>query len=159
MKLRDLFWIGLVIWWGGALVGQLSGIGIIHAISVNIFGLLTIALGVFLIGRLLWRRLSGPKAQGGTIDPTIGKAFGQGMGIYSTFNVPEEARDPIERAVQADAFKPKGKMRDGAELLHVQTPTQDYLVIVEVTDAILVRAAYTVTADTLDQRVEGLLTA
>ena len=165
MKLRDLFWIGLAIWWGGAVVGKLTGIGIIHGISVNIFGLLTIILGVFLLGRWLLRKATGgeakPEGQAGdpVIDPRTSKPFGQGLGIHSTFNVPEEARDTIERAIQNDMFKPKGKTEEGRELLYIQTPMQDWIAVVEVTDAIMITAAYETSAETVDQQVADYLSA
>ncbi len=162
MKLRSIFWIGLAIWWGGALIGQLTGNGVIHGISVNIFGLLTIILGVFLLGRWLVKKMSGgPKPQGHAdipvIDPRTSKPFGQGMGIYSTFNVPEQARDTIERAIQNDMFKPKGKTDEGRELLYITTPAQDWLAVVEVTDAIMVTAAYKTTAEAVDKQVADYL--
>lgn len=163
MKLRDLFWTGLAIWWGGGLVGKLTGIGIIHGISVNIFGLLTIILGVFLLGRWAFRKMSGGSspspAQGDPTDPRTGLRIGEGMGIYSTINVPEEARDTIERAIQNDMFKPKGKAEEGRELLYIQTPTQDWLAVVEVTDAIMITAAYKTSADTVDLQVADYLSA
>lgn len=167
MKLRDLFWTGLAIWWGGALLGKLTGIGIIHGISVNIFGLLTIILGIFLLGRWLLRKATGegakPEGQANgaddSTDPRAGLKIGEGMGIYSTFNVPEEARDTIERAIQNDMFKPKGKTEEGRELLYIQTPTQDWLAVVEVTDAIMITAAYRTTAETVDKQVADYLSA
>ncbi len=162
MKLRDLFWIGLAIWWGGALVGKLTGIGIIHGVSVNIFGLLTIILGVFLLGRWILRKLlEGGQAvsNGDPTDPRTGFKIGDGMGIFSTFSVPEETRDVIERAIQNDNFKPKGKTEDGRELIYIQTPTQDWLAVVEVTDAIMVTAAYKTSAERVDQDVADYLSA
>ncbi|MGX1803013.1 hypothetical protein ACWIDJ_11840 [Brevundimonas naejangsanensis] len=165
MKLRNIFWVGLAIWWGGALIGQLTGNGVIHAISVNIFGLLTTILGVFLLGRWLLRKATGGgmkpegQADGSVINPRTSKPFGEGMGIYSTFNVPEEARDTIERAIQNDMFKPKGKDDEGRELLYITTPMQDWLAVVEVTDAIMVTAAYKTTAQTVDKDVADYLSA
>ena len=163
MKLRDMFWTGLAIWWGGALVGQLSGIGIIRAISVNIFGLLTIVLGIFLLGRWAWRKMSAGgqsiEGQDDASDPRTGLKIGEGMVIFSMVGVPEEARDVIERAIQNDNFKPKGKAEEGLELLHIQTPTQDWLAVVEVTDAILITSARKTSADTVDQQVADYLSA
>ena len=121
-------------------------------------------LGVFLLGRWLLRNATGGakaegQADGPVINPRTSKPFGEGMGIYSTFNVPEEARDTIERAIQNDMFKPKGKTEEGRELLYITTPTQDWLAVVEVTDAIMITAAYKTSADTVDQQVADYLSA
>lgn len=72
-------------------------------------------------------------------------------------SVPIEARDIIERAIQADAFKPKAKTSSGAEILLVQTPADDWLAIVEVTDAIIIRSVRKVSnGQTLDEQVAAL---
>lgn len=163
MKLRDVFWIGLAIWWGGGLVGRLSGIRVIHEVSVNIVGSLTCLLGLFLFGRWAWRKLSGtdqaPAAGHHASDSRTGLKIGEGMGIFSTISVPEEARDVIERAIQNDMFKPKGKTEQGWQLLYIQTPTQDWLAVVQVTDAIMVMSAYKTTAETVDKQAADYLSA
>lgn len=156
MKLRTIFFIGLALWWGGALIATVIGSLLLKEIAVNIIGGLTCLLGLFLLARWGWRKLVG---RGAPITSHAKAPFGRGMGIYSMTSVPEEARDPIERAIQADAFKPKGKTGDGAELLFIQTPSQDWLVVVEVTDAIMIRAAYKTTADTVDQQATDYLLA
>lgn len=163
MKLRNVFWIGLFIWIGGALIGTLGNSLLIKEIAVNIFGSLTILLGLFLLARLAWRKVSGnPSAD--TSKQMLGgqpSAFsrGRGMAIYSTVNVPAQARDLIERAIQNDNFKPKGKTGSGRELIYIPTPTQDWLAVVEVTDAIMVTAAYPTSADKVDQQVADYLAA
>lgn len=81
------------------------------------------------------------------------------MGIFSTISVPEEARDVIERAIQNDMFKPKGKTEQGRQLLYIQTPTQDWLAVVQVTDAIMVMSAYKTTAETVDKQAADYLSA
>lgn len=163
MKLRDIFWIGVVIWIGGALVATAIDSLLLKEIAVNIFGSLTCLLGLFLLGRWAWRKISGGNssipAQGDPTDRRTGHRISEGMGIYSTFNVPEEARDTIERAIQNDMFKPKGKTEEGRELLYIQTPTQDWLAVVEVTDAIMIIAAYKTSADTVNQEVADYLSA
>ena len=52
------FWC-LAIWLLGGALGQIEHISIIHEISVNIFGSLTIILGLVIAGRWAWRKSRG----------------------------------------------------------------------------------------------------
>lgn len=149
--MKTAFWICLVIWIGGGAIGQVTGNQTIHAISVNIFGLITIALGLIMLGRWAWRKFSKAGDSG---------SLRRGMPIMSMTGVDPKAADVCERAIQADAFKPMGKNADGSELIHIQSPHQDYLAVVEVVDgAIYLKAAYTTSSDKLAQDVESLLEA
>lgn len=163
MKLREIFGIGVVIWIGGALVATAINSLLLKEIAVNIFGSLTCLLGLFLLGRWSWRKISGggssSPVQSDPTDPRTGLKIGEGMGIFSTFSIPEEARDTIERAIQNNNFKPKGKTEEGRELLHIQTPTQDWIAVVEVTDAIMITSAFKTSPETVEKDVAGYLSA
>jgi hypothetical protein len=152
MKLRNWFWIGLAVWVvGGFLRSQ---------IVINVVGSSTILLGLFLLGRWGWRKLSGAgphRDQNAATAARTNMPSGHGMSIFSALSVPEEARDVIERAIQHDNFKPKGRTEAGWELLYVQTPTQDWLAVVEVTDAIMVMSAFKTTAGAVDQHATEYL--
>jgi len=56
--MRNLLLTFAVIWIGGAIVGRTTGIDTIFYISVNLFGSLTILLGVFMAGRWAWRKIA-----------------------------------------------------------------------------------------------------
>ncbi len=147
--MTSAFWICLAIWLGGAALGQLTGNRAIHAISVNVFGLITIGLGVVMMVRWAWRRLFGSAS---------GSSLRQGMPIMSMVGVDSKLADVCERAIQAEAFKPVGKRPDGSELLHIQSPYQDYLAHVEVVNgAIYLNAVYPTSRDRLAQDVESYL--
>lgn len=147
--MKTAFWICLVVWLGGALLGQLTGNDLIHAISVNLFGLITIALGLIMLARWAWRKFGGSSGHGG---------LRRGMPIMSMTGVDPKAADICEKAIAADLFKPVGKRKDGAELLHVQSPQQDYLAVVEVVDgAIYLKAAYTTSPERLAHDIAELL--
>jgi hypothetical protein len=48
---KNAFWTCLVIWLGGAALGQLAGNEVVREICVNVFGLITIGLGIVLAVR------------------------------------------------------------------------------------------------------------
>lgn len=148
VTMKVAFWICLVIWIGGGVLGQVTGDQTIHAISVNIFGLITIALGLFMLGGWLWRKLS---------TAGDGRSLRNGMPIMSMTGVDPKAAEVCERAVQADAFKPMAKNADGSEIIHIQSPHQDYLAVVEVVDgAIHLQATYTTSPDKLEHDLAEL---
>jgi hypothetical protein len=54
--MKIAFWVCLAIWIGGHIVGLITGSALIDEISVNLFGLLTIGLGIFLVARWAYKR-------------------------------------------------------------------------------------------------------
>lgn len=149
--LKTSFWIALFIWIVGGLVGLLVGSSIIREISINIGGSIACILGLILIGRWAWRKIMG----GG---PHLGRRLGRGLTIVSMNAVPANAVDSIEKALQRDAFQPKGRTSDGAEVIMIRTPGDDWLAVVEVGDDLIIRSAYRVeTNRAVDEQVAELV--
>lgn len=147
--MRPLFWVMLAIWLGGALIGTLAQSSLIMEISVNLFGSLTLLTGLFLLGRWAWRKFKREQA------PSEFSA--RGMPIMSTFNVPEAHRDPIEKAIAANAFRPRAVDTRGRQIIHIQTPENEYLAVVSVEhDAVMIHSSRIVTPDATDDAVSFL---
>lgn len=135
--LKTSFWIAVAVWIVGGLVGLLVGSSIIRDISINIGGSIACVLGLILLGRWAWRKITGE-------GPYRARRLGRGLTIVCMNAVPANAVDPIEKALQKDAFHPKGRTSDGAEVIMVRTPGDDWLAVVEVSDDLIVRSAYRV---------------
>ena len=66
----------------------------------------------------------------------------------STFNVDEADRDPVEKAIQADAFKRLARDSRGRDIISIQTPSQDYIAVVSVEhDAVMIHTTRRVESD------------
>jgi hypothetical protein len=70
--------------------------------------------------------------------------------------VPLDARDAVERSIASDNFKPRGRSQAGEEFLLIETLGKYWIAVVEVSDAVLVKAVYETSHDDVDRLVADL---
>ena len=54
--MKPAFYLCWAIWWIGGIVTHYAGWSVAHAICVNLFGALTVALALIWKGRWIWRK-------------------------------------------------------------------------------------------------------
>jgi nicotinamide riboside transporter PnuC len=54
--MKSAFYLCWAIWWIGGIVTHYADWSVAHAICVNLFGALTVALALIWTGRWIWRR-------------------------------------------------------------------------------------------------------
>jgi len=86
--MKRIFYVLLAFWLGGAALGQLLGVRLVHEISVNVFGLLALATGAFLLLRWGVKKSRSLQRAGassaGTSEPLaapIESTTGDGVGV------------------------------------------------------------------------------